>query len=115
MLQQYQALVSNESVKLRGVDFEWRQQTFNEYRESAKDEDKYHFVSSLSSIYYLGDIDKSIKNVCNEMDNGGILLIMLMSGMLILFIIIICHVVINGVSDTCWKYLYNFHMVRFQH
>ncbi|XP_038055289.1 histamine N-methyltransferase A-like isoform X2 [Patiria miniata] len=75
MMQQYQDLVSKESTKLQGVDFDWRQQTFQEFQATAKEDDKFHFISCISSIYYCGDLEKSLKFLYEKLDSGGLLLI----------------------------------------
>ena len=80
MMQQYKDLVKKESARLQGVDFDWRQQTFQEYQTTAEKKEKFHFISCISSIYYCGDLDKSIKYLYEKLEANGLLLISLTSG-----------------------------------
>ncbi|XP_038055286.1 histamine N-methyltransferase A-like [Patiria miniata] len=79
MMQQYQDLVSKESTKLQGVDLDWRQQTFQEFQATAKEDDKFHFISCINSLYYCGDLEKSLKFLYEKLDSGGLLLITILS------------------------------------
>ncbi|XP_022079624.1 histamine N-methyltransferase-like [Acanthaster planci] len=80
MMQRYQDLVKKESAKLQGVNFDWRQQTFQEYQATAEEDEKFHFISCISSIYYCGDLDKSLEYLYGKLHVGGLLTIVLMAG-----------------------------------
>ncbi|XP_038057873.1 uncharacterized protein LOC119729319 isoform X1 [Patiria miniata] len=78
--QQCQDLVGKESPRLQGIEFDWRQQTFQEYRSTAKEEDKFHFICCFNSIYYTGDMGSSLRYLYDKLHSGGILLITLVDG-----------------------------------
>ncbi|XP_033632111.1 histamine N-methyltransferase A-like [Asterias rubens] len=80
VLQQYKALASKESAKLQGVSFEWRAETFDEYQKMTNKKRKFHFISCMSSIYYMGDLEPALQCLHGELDTGGILMVSLMSG-----------------------------------
>ncbi|XP_022079623.1 histamine N-methyltransferase A-like [Acanthaster planci] len=80
MMHQYQDLVKKESAKLQGVNFDWRQQTFQEYLATAEEDEKFHFISCISSIYYLGDLEVALKRLYEILAAGGILLVTLVKG-----------------------------------
>ena len=81
MMQQYQDLVNKESAKLQGVDFDWRQQTFQDYQATVEKEEKFHFISVINCIYYLGDLEVVLKDLYDRLASGGILLMTLIAGM----------------------------------
>ena len=84
MMEQYQDLVKKESAKLQGVNFYWRQQTFQEYQATVEKEEKFHFISVINCIYYLGDLEVVLKDLYDRLASGGILLMTLIAGMRIL-------------------------------
>ena len=56
---QYKALAQSRAHELRGVSFDWRQQTIQQYEE-AGDATKFNFISAIHSIYYVDDVDSSL-------------------------------------------------------
>ncbi|XP_038051928.1 histamine N-methyltransferase A-like [Patiria miniata] len=73
-LQRFQDLVAKEP--LHGVTFDWRCQTFQNYDKSEEAiGDKFHIITCISSLYYLGDLDDALKNLYSRLEDGGILLL----------------------------------------
>ena len=79
-IRKYQDLVTLESAKFHGVVFDWRQQTFEEYMETSEGDDKFHFISCVSSIYFMGDLNKTLPFMYERLDEGGLLLVTMSPG-----------------------------------
>ncbi|XP_038061206.1 uncharacterized protein LOC119731954 [Patiria miniata] len=61
---------------LRGVNFDWRCQTFQKYAKSEEAmSDKFHIIICISSLYFLGDLDEVLTNLYGRLEDGGILLL----------------------------------------
>ena len=76
---QYKALAQSRAHELRGVSFDWRQQTIQQYEE-AGDATKFHFISAIHSIYYVDDVDSSLMYLYDRLEPGGIMLVIIISG-----------------------------------
>ena len=83
MMERYKALVVKESEMMRGIDFEWRQETLEEFQKSptGQKDDKFHFINFFNTVYYLEDKEKSLRYLYDKLDVGGVLVITVMSGM----------------------------------
>ena len=81
MMERYKALVVKESEMMRGIDFEWRQETLEGFQKSQNGvEDKFHFIVSVSSIYYIDDKERYIQYMYDILEDDGVLMITIMSG-----------------------------------
>ncbi len=63
-----------------GIAFEWHQQTFQEYMRFKSVGKKYHFISLVHSIYHLGEVDDTIRNLYDLLLPGGMMYVVLESG-----------------------------------
>ena len=77
---QYKALVQSKGRELQGVNFDWRQQTMDQYREADSDGAKFHFINAVHSMYYVEDLDSSLTYMYDLLEPGGKLLIITISG-----------------------------------
>ncbi|XP_038068314.1 histamine N-methyltransferase A-like [Patiria miniata] len=73
-LVKYKALAQSKANDLHGVTCDWRQQTIAQY-EKAGDSKKFHFISSIHSIYYVGDVDRCMMYLYDRLEPGGVLLV----------------------------------------
>ncbi|XP_033628191.1 histamine N-methyltransferase-like [Asterias rubens] len=76
---QYKALVQSKGRELQGVNFDWRQQTMDQYREADSDGAKFHFINAVHSMYYVEDLDSSLTYMYDLLEPGGKLLIITIS------------------------------------
>ncbi|XP_071785311.1 histamine N-methyltransferase-like [Asterias amurensis] len=76
---QYKALVQSKGHELQGVNFDWRQQTLDQYREADRDGAKFHFINAVHSMYYAEDVDSSLMYLYDLLEPGGKLLIITIS------------------------------------
>ncbi|XP_072041808.1 histamine N-methyltransferase A-like [Amphiura filiformis] len=64
------------------ITFEWHKQTFDEYLASVAchgSDKKYHFISVVHAVYFLGDPDVSIKKLYKLLEPGGIILLIVVT------------------------------------
>ncbi|XP_071803128.1 histamine N-methyltransferase-like [Asterias amurensis] len=73
---------TEEPEKVQGIDFEWRQETLEEFQKSptGQKDDKFHFINFFNTVYYLEDKEKSLRYLYDKLDVGGVLVITVMSG-----------------------------------
>uniref|UniRef100_UPI00358EE996 uncharacterized protein n=1 Tax=Myxine glutinosa TaxID=7769 RepID=UPI00358EE996 len=82
-LQMYRELVAQNRDQFAGIDFDLRQETIDGYRKKQKEagtQPKYHFISAIHSLYYVEDHTDSIGYLYDCLEEGGILLIIVISG-----------------------------------
>ena len=82
MITRYQeGLRDSEKAHLTSIDYEWRNQTFQEYMKATEaTKQKYHFISTIHAIYYMGESDEVIKCLYDLLLPGGVMLIALFTG-----------------------------------
>ena len=82
LMGRYKARIE-EPEKVQGIDFEWRQETLEEFQKSptGQKDDKFHFINFFNTVYYLEDKEKSLRYLYDKLDVGGVLVITVMSGM----------------------------------
>ncbi|XP_072024906.1 histamine N-methyltransferase-like [Amphiura filiformis] len=74
---EYQDTVVRNPIA-KNISFQWHRKTFDEFLTS--NNQKYHFVSVVHSIYFLGDPSVSIRKLYKLLEPGGILLLVLVTG-----------------------------------
>ncbi|XP_072046726.1 histamine N-methyltransferase-like [Amphiura filiformis] len=81
MFLQYQETVRQKSSDLTGIEFEWHNQTYQDYVILHGVKKKYHFISMVHSIYYVGDSDleETIKELYDILVPGGVILMLLLT------------------------------------
>ncbi|XP_022103974.1 histamine N-methyltransferase-like [Acanthaster planci] len=73
-LVKYQALTKSKTSDLRGVNFEWRQQTIEEY-EKVEEPTKFHFIVAVHSVYYFDNLEDSLMYLHSILEPGGVIFI----------------------------------------
>ncbi|XP_072050021.1 histamine N-methyltransferase-like [Amphiura filiformis] len=81
MFLQYQETVRQKSSDFTGIEFEWHNQTFQDYVQLYGVRKKYHFISMVHSIYYVGDSDleETIRELYDILAPGGVILMVVMT------------------------------------
>ncbi|XP_022103963.1 histamine N-methyltransferase-like [Acanthaster planci] len=77
-LVKYQALTKSKTSDLRGVNFEWRQQTIEEY-EKVEEPTKFHFIVAVHSVYYFDNLEDSLMYLHSILEPGGVTVVVIMS------------------------------------
>ena len=78
-LNHFKERVKSKASELKGVTFDWRQQTIEQY-EKTGDSTKFHFISAIHSMYYFENVDGSMMHLYDRLEPGGIFLSMILSG-----------------------------------
>ncbi len=89
----YQDLVDENEKELEGVEYEWRQQSLEEYGQTCQyfgEGPKYHFISLIHSIYYVNELESALKLLHGMLEPGGALLITIVTGGLNISLISLC-------------------------
>ncbi|XP_072047088.1 histamine N-methyltransferase-like [Amphiura filiformis] len=81
MFLQYQETVLQKSSELPGIEFEWHNQTYQDYVQVHGVRKTYHFISMVYSIYYVGDsnLEETIRELYDILAPGGVILVVLMT------------------------------------
>ncbi|XP_066280277.1 histamine N-methyltransferase-like [Branchiostoma lanceolatum] len=77
MLGRYKALV-REDTSLGAVKFDWRQQTTEEYFQTRGDT-KFHLVHAVHVMYYVEDIQTTLRNMWEQVADDGYMLVAMKS------------------------------------
>ncbi|XP_072046713.1 histamine N-methyltransferase A-like [Amphiura filiformis] len=82
----YQITVRQNSSDITGIKHKWHNQTFQEFMTSIEAEQKYHFITIVHAMYYMGEVEEAVKTFYELLEPGGKILIMLVtdSGMALL-------------------------------
>ncbi|XP_072046330.1 histamine N-methyltransferase-like [Amphiura filiformis] len=72
----YQDTVA-KSCDLGGVDYDWQNQTFQEYMRSTGAKEKYHFITIVDAIYFLGEAEEAVRKLYELLEPGGMMFILL--------------------------------------
>ena len=81
-VQQHKSNVSK--MIMPGVTYDWREQTLEDYMESvtgAGKDVKFHFISSIHSVYHFSNPTKLLKFLLDQLEENGVLLLIIASGM----------------------------------
>ena len=83
LLQMYEGLVRRMKNDFDGIEFDFRKQTIDEYRDLEKksglEPSKYHFISAMHSLYYVDDYVSTVRYLYDCLEEGGILMIVCMA------------------------------------
>ncbi|PIK45298.1 putative histamine N-methyltransferase A [Apostichopus japonicus] len=80
-IEEYKKLLESKGFG-SDVDFNWRQQTWDEYYKECKQVNqikKFHFISAIHSLYYVEDLESTILDLINCLEEGGVLLMIAVS------------------------------------
>ncbi|XP_078593204.1 histamine N-methyltransferase-like [Branchiostoma floridae x Branchiostoma japonicum] len=72
LIEEYKAL-AREDASLGAVNFDWRQQTAEEYFQT-KDDTKFHLIHASHVLYYVEDPDATLRNMWEQLEDGGYML-----------------------------------------
>ena len=79
----YKDYVSTNTDELKGIKYNWYQLLLEEYqqkREKDGDTTKFHFISTVHSLYYFNDLGKWLDFLYGLVDEGGMLVVILTAG-----------------------------------
>ena len=80
-LEMYRSLVEKKKSDFQGIEFDLRQLGIDEYRAQECDQPRtFHFISAIHSLYYAQDHKDTIRYLYDCLEEGGILLAVLVSG-----------------------------------
>ena len=80
LIAEYQDSACNKRSGVDEVKYEWRNQTFKEYLNSRGNEQKFHFISVINTIYFLGDPETAIKDMYSLLQHGGMIFLVVTTG-----------------------------------
>ena len=72
LLTKYQDKVKRNEDGVGDIGYEWHNQTFQEF---GKTDQKYHFISAIHSMYFLGNPEGAITSLYSLLEQGGMMLI----------------------------------------
>ncbi|XP_022087934.1 histamine N-methyltransferase A-like isoform X1 [Acanthaster planci] len=80
MVNKYKEHVADQASELPNVAYDWRVQTLEDFQATPTNHDaRFHFISSVHSIYYVPDLKTSLKDLYDRLEPGGIMLIVVVS------------------------------------
>ncbi|XP_038048486.1 histamine N-methyltransferase A-like [Patiria miniata] len=71
--------VADPAAQLPDTTFDWRIEKLEDYQAAAANAAKFHFISSVHSIYYVPDLEASLKDLYARLEPGGLMLIVLVA------------------------------------
>ncbi|XP_071479251.1 histamine N-methyltransferase-like [Diadema antillarum] len=77
-LEMYRKLIADGKEGFAGIDFDLREDTLDGYRRKLNEtgvHPKYHFISAIHSVYYVDDLNDTIRYLHDCLEDGGMLLI----------------------------------------
>ncbi|XP_072018562.1 histamine N-methyltransferase B-like [Amphiura filiformis] len=78
-ISEYQETVREKSSEITGIEYEWYNQTFQEFVTSKEAGQKYHFISIIHAIYFAGELEDAVKRLYNFLQPGGIMFMVVMT------------------------------------
>ncbi|XP_033637194.1 histamine N-methyltransferase A-like [Asterias rubens] len=74
-------IAADETSHQQGMSYAWKTQTLDEFRGeiAGKDEVKFHFISSVHSIYYVPDLEATMKDLYDRLEPGGVMMVIVVS------------------------------------
>ncbi|XP_022087937.1 histamine N-methyltransferase A-like [Acanthaster planci] len=80
MVNKYKERIADQASELPDVAYDWRVQTLEDFQATPTNYDaRFHFISSVHSIYYVPDLETSLKDLYDRLEPGGIMLIVVVS------------------------------------
>ena len=75
-------IAADETSHQQDMSYAWKTQTLDEFRGeiAGKDEVKFHFISSVHSIYYVPDLEATMKDLYDRLEPGGVMMVIVVSG-----------------------------------
>ncbi|XP_072025131.1 histamine N-methyltransferase B-like [Amphiura filiformis] len=69
----YQEMVHQNSSDITGIEYKWHNQIFQEFERSAEAGQKYHFITIIHAVYYVGKVEETIKTFYELLEPGGMI------------------------------------------
>ena len=81
-LERYQQKITKDPIasQLHGMTYDFQNCTIEEYMNAQGDKQRYHFISSIDSIYYVKDLKNTLQYLYDILAPGGILLMHAVTG-----------------------------------
>ena len=77
LMGKYKNRVTRNDESVEDIGYEWHNKTFQEFIGATQ---KYHFISAIHSIYFLGGPEEAIKRMYSLLEQGGLILLLVTSG-----------------------------------
>eukprot|EP00057_Strongylocentrotus_purpuratus_P005022 XP_003730011.1 PREDICTED: histamine N-methyltransferase [Strongylocentrotus purpuratus] len=86
-LEEFKALINDNRPKFDGVEFEWRNETFDDFqkleeekeRSRGVDKERFHLIHAVHSLYYANDLQQAQSYLRDRLVKHGALLVILLS------------------------------------
>ncbi|XP_072047091.1 histamine N-methyltransferase B-like [Amphiura filiformis] len=72
-LSKYQEMVRQKSSDITGIEYIWHNQTFQEFVTSMEAGQKYHFITIVHAMYYLGEVEETVQTFYELLEPGGMI------------------------------------------
>ncbi|XP_072047094.1 histamine N-methyltransferase-like [Amphiura filiformis] len=72
-ISKYQEMVREKSSDITGIEYKWHNQTFQEFVTSIETGQKYHFITIVHAIYYVGKVEETFRTFSNLLEPGGMI------------------------------------------
>ncbi|XP_072047093.1 histamine N-methyltransferase B-like [Amphiura filiformis] len=69
----YQDMVHQKSSDITGIEYKWHNQTFQEFVTSIETGHKYHFITIVHAIYFVGEVEETVRKLYEFLEPGGII------------------------------------------
>ncbi|XP_072046730.1 histamine N-methyltransferase-like [Amphiura filiformis] len=76
-LSKYQDMVRQNSSDITEIEYKWRNQTFQEFVRSTETGKKYHFITIVHAMYYVGEVEESVQTFHELLEPGGMIFMVL--------------------------------------
>ena len=73
-----QAIMTTKELK--DVQFSWAKEKLDDFRSGPHGGQKHHVISTIHSLYYMSDLEDSLNYLLSALEEGGILIVCLVSG-----------------------------------
>ncbi|XP_072047097.1 histamine N-methyltransferase B-like [Amphiura filiformis] len=76
-ISEYQERVHQNCSDFTGIEYEWHNQTFQEFVTSMEAGQKYHFITIVHAIYYAGEVEEAVRKLYELLEPGGMIFMVL--------------------------------------
>ena len=66
--------------ELKDVQFSWAKEKLEDFRSGPGGGQKHHVICAIHSLYYMSDLENSLNYLLSAIEEGGILIVCLVSG-----------------------------------
>ncbi|XP_072047090.1 histamine N-methyltransferase B-like [Amphiura filiformis] len=79
-ISKYQDMVRQNSSDITRIEYSWHNQTFHQFVTSMKAGQKYHFITIIHAIYFVGEVEDSVRKLYELLEPGGIIFLIAITG-----------------------------------